>query len=157
MKLFTISTLAFAMPSALAGSLPIVPNTDSFQCSPAVPLEMKLAVADLNGILCRFEPTQALAIVEKFVQEKGYNGQACQGEAECARRRGELAGYVASNPEASLISTIANSPGDHASSPMPKLYRRSSGECPIPCVNVWDVVEDQCGSGECVGSLCAFI
>ncbi|KAJ1981488.1 hypothetical protein H4R33_005239 [Dimargaris cristalligena] len=132
MKLFTISTLAFAMPSALAGSLPIVPNTDSFQCSPAVPLEMKLAIVDFNSILCRFEPTQAREIVEKFVQEKGYNGQACQGEVECARHRGELAGYVASNPEARLISTIANSPG----------------ECPIPCVNLVKYVDDEFGPGE---------
>ncbi|KAJ1977212.1 hypothetical protein H4R33_006263 [Dimargaris cristalligena] len=96
MKLFTISTLALAVSPALASSLPAVPSTNSCQFPPQIPRGMKSAVAEVTGSLCRFGPTQARVLVEDFIQEKGYAGQACADQAECARRLAELADYVAS-------------------------------------------------------------
>ncbi|KAJ1981492.1 hypothetical protein H4R33_005243 [Dimargaris cristalligena] len=127
MKLFTVTLLAFAVASTLAGSLPIVRNTDSFQCSSLATRGLQSAVSEINGILGQFDQTQIQDILEKFVQEMGYTDQACTDETECARRRVELANYVARNPLASSMMTVGASAvaANQDTSVLPKLHRRS--------------------------------
>ncbi|RKP33591.1 hypothetical protein BJ085DRAFT_27946 [Dimargaris cristalligena] len=152
MKLFTVTLLAFAVASTLAGSLPIVRNTDSFQCSPLATRGLQSAVSEINGILGQFDQTQIQDILEKFVQEMGYTDQACTDETECARRRVELANYVARNPLASSMMTVGASAvaANQDTSVLPKLHRRSDGGCPLPCLDVEEWARGEDGdNGEC--------